>query len=470
MGYWGTQFGRTQTWWEQAYAWTAYLARCQYLLQQGRFVGEVCFLSEGGKSSIPNVPQGYDGDLCSEEMFLKAMTVVDGRLTLPSGMSYRLLVLPNQDTMTPAVARKIRELVKAGAVILGPKPTSSPSLQDYPACDQEVKQIAAELWDTNKVIYGKSVAAVLADMNVKPDFQVNAAGVMWIHRRIGNADVYFISNQEAAERIMDCTFRVEGRQPELWDAATGETRDAGTFSSEGGLTKLPIKFDSRGSMFVVFRKPAQAAAVAKNWDEFQPVEEIVGAWNVRFDPCWGGPGNVTFQTLTEWTKRSEAGIRYFSGTAIYEKEFNSPEKSGRLFLDLGVVKNLAEVWLNGEKLGVAWKPPFRVEVTKALRPGKNKLEVRVVNLWPNRLIGDEYQPDDCVWDKEKWWGKEYWNQNSLPMSVGWPLKEIPAWLTQGKPRPSAGRYTFTSWKFYTKDSPLLESGLIGPVKLLVKMD
>ncbi len=175
------------------------------------------------------------------------MTVNNGCLTLPSGMSYRLLVLPNRNTMTPAVARKIRELVNAGATVIGPKPTSSPSLQDYPACDQELQRITAEIWDTNKVIFGKSSRRGAYIAECEAGLSSHAEKIMWIHRCISDADVYFVSNQESNERIVDCAFRVEGRQPELWDAATGEIRDARTFSSEGGLTKLPIKFEPRGS-------------------------------------------------------------------------------------------------------------------------------------------------------------------------------------------------------------------------------
>jgi len=462
MGWWGTHFGRTQTWWEDAPVWTTYLSRCQYLLQQGMFVGDICTLSPGGGPATPKLPTGFDGDLCGEELFLKSMTVTDGRLTLPSGMSYRILLLPNRDVMTPAVARKIRELVNAGAMVLGPKPSSSPSLQDYPACDQEVKQIAAELWDSGKVISGKSAARVLADLKVQPDFLASEKNILWIHRRIGTAEVYFVSNQEDAGRVADCTFRVAGKQPELWDAATGEMREAKTFSSTDGLTKLPIKFDPRGSVFIVFRKPAQPATGEKNWADVSPVWELTGAWSVRFDPRWGGPGQVTFDTLTDWTNRSEAGIRYFSGTAIYEKEFQAakPAENTHVFLDLGEIKNLAAVRLNGKDLGIAWKPPFRVDATKALRRGKNKLEVRVTNLWPNRLIGDEQQPDDCVWTAEY-----TWKPGGKDILVGRPLAEIPAWFTEGKPRPSAGRYTLTSWKFYSKDSPLLSSGMLGPVTL-----
>ena len=463
MGPWGTHFGRTQTWWEQSPAWLTYVARCQYLLQAGEFVGDICFLSD---EKVP--PAGYDGDTCSEELFLQGMSVKDGRLVLPCGMRYRVLVLPERTTMTPAVIRKVRTLVEAGAVVVGPKPTASPSLQDYPACDAEVRGIASALWDTGKVIAGTPVTEVLAGLKVSPDFQTDALNMMWIHRRIRGAEVYFVSNQEGIQREVTCTFRVADRQPELWDAATGQTRDAGVFASADGLTRLPIKFDPRGSCFVVFRRPA-AAAGGRNWEEFSPAQEINGAWIVRFDPRWGGPGQVTFDALADWTTRTEPGIRYYSGTGVYEKEFGWTQREGRLFLDLGGVKNLAEVRLNGRNLGVLWKPPFRVEVTGVLRSGKNTLEVRVTNLWPNRLIGDEQEPDDCVWGPEEAW-TGIGTTPGETVAFGRPLKEVPAWLVAGTPRPSSGRYTFTTWNFYRKDSPLLESGLLGPVWLLVSAD
>lgn len=466
MGWWGTHFGRTQTWWDEATAWTDYLTRCQNLLQQGKFVGDILVLSAGGEPSGPDLPPGYNGDLIGEELFLKSLAFTNGALSLPSGMTYRLLVLPNRDTMTPQVIRKIKELALNGAPILGPKPSASPSLEKYPECDDEVKRIAAELWDSGRVQSGKPAQAVLANLGVTPDFQAGADGVLWIHRRIGDADVYFVSNQKDDAREVDCTFRVDGRQPELWDPASGAMRDARQFSIGKGQTRLPIRFDPRGSVFVVFQKPATAAAgTGPNWDEFKPLSPITGAWTVRFDPRWGGPGQVTFDTLTDWTNRPEPGIRYYSGTAVYEKEFEISKTSERLFLDLGDVKNLADVRVNGKSIGIAWKPPFRLEITKAVKPGKNKLEIRVTNLWPNRLIGDEQQPPDCVWADEQFWGNESWNKNGKAVSVGRPLKEIPAWLTEGKPRPSSGRYTFTSWNFYTKDSPLLPSGLLGPVML-----
>ncbi|MGA7726334.1 MAG: glycosyl hydrolase [Opitutaceae bacterium] len=460
MGPWGTHFGRNQTWWDESPAWFAYLTRCQELLQAGQFVADVCFL-EDENGSAP----GYDGDSCNEETLVQSMAVRDGRLTLPCGMSYRVLALPASTRMTPAVARKLRALVEAGAVVVGPKPVASPSLEGYPACDEEVRRIAGELWDTGKVKSGVPVAQVLGGLGVVPDFGANAADILWIHRRIGEADVYFVSNQEPNFRIVSCSFRVLGREPELWDAATGRIRDARTFSVGQGRTVLPIKFDPSGSVFVVFRRPAGASNGGDNWDNYAPAGDIVGPWDVSFDPKWGGPRSAVFPSLGDWTKRGEPGIRYYSGTATYTKEFDWSPRAGRIFLDLGSVKNLAEVSVNGTRLGVLWKPPFLVEVTGALRPGQNALEVRVTNLWPNRMIGDEQEPDDCAWGAEDvWTGIGATPTEKVP--IGHSLKEIPAWLTAGTPRPSGGRYTFTTWKFYTKDSPLMESGLLGPVRLM----
>lgn len=462
MSWWGTHFGRTQTWWDKAYAWTGYLTRCQAMLQKGQFMADICYLTR----NTGGVPSGYDADLCGEDLFLKSMTVVDGRLTLPSGMSYRVLVLPVGTTITPAIARKVRELVNAGATVVGPKPMASPSLQNYPECDKEVQQIAAELWDSGKIISdnsSKSVLKVLTDKKIKPDFKAEKSNVSWIHRRIDNADVYFVANQDSTDRVVECSFRVDGMQPELWDPNLGEMQNAKSFSCVDGVTKLPIHFDPNGSTFVVFRNKAIATVAGNNWPEYITEQQITGAWKVNFDPRWGGPAEVTFDTLTDWTKRSESSIRYYSGTAIYKKEFTlaNKNKDARLWLDLGVLKNIAEVWLNGQNLGVTWKVPYRIELTKAIRQGNNKLEIRVTNLWPNRLIGDEQEPADCEWNKE-----EYWPYNGPKAACGTPIKKIPDWLVNNTPRPSKGRFTFTTWNFYVKDSPLLQSGLIGPVNLI----
>ena len=461
MGPWGTHFGRNQTWWDEAPAWFAYLARCQALLQAGTFAADICFVSS---ESVP--PTGYDSDTVSEELFLKAKATPNGRIELPCGISYRLAVLPEATTLLPAVARKVLELVNAGALVMGPRPSGSPSLEDYPACDTEVAAIAADIWDSGRVISKGTAAEVLAAHGVGPDFAATAPGILWIHRHIGDADVYFVSNQESGSRVVNCTFRVAGRQPELWDPATGEMRSVEDFSSTGGVTtSLPIRFDPSGSTFVVFRTPTAAAAHhGRNWDDYACLREIDGGWTVAFDPKWGGPSSVGFPGLADWSKSPVPGIRYYSGTATYTKTFDWAPKEGRVFLNLGSVKNVAVVSVNGKNLGILWKPPFRVEVTGALKEGPNALEVKVTNLWPNRMIGDEQEPDDCAWGAEDIWtgiGKT----PTEKVDLGHSLKEIPSWLAKGEPRPSKGRYTFTTWKFYTKDSPLLESGLLGPVCL-----
>ncbi len=462
MGPWGTHFGRNQTWWDEAPAWLTYLSRCQTLLQAGTFVGDIAYV---GAETLP--PEGYDGDSVSVEIFLKA-AAAGGRLKLPSGMSYGVVVLPDSPAMLPAVARKVRELVAAGVPVVGPRPVASPSLEDYPACDAEVAKIAAEVWGAGKAVRQGPVTDVLAAHGIGPDFSASEPGILWIHRRIQGADVYFVSNQRGEEREVTCTFRVAGRLPELWDPASGQERAAQIFSSTGGVTtSLPIHFDPSGSTFVVFRTPASApASGGRNWENYACAQEVGGGWTVAFDPKWGGPPSSSFPVLSDWSKNPLPGIKYYSGTAVYTKSVPWTPREGRVFLNLGSVKNVAVVSVNGRNLGILWKPPFRVEITGALRPGENALEVRITNLWPNRLIGDEQEPDDCVWGAEDIWtgiGKT----PTEKVNLGHSLKEIPAWLTAGTARPSKGRYTFTTWKFYSKDSPLMESGLIGPVCLEV---
>jgi hypothetical protein len=316
-------------------------------------------------------------------------------------------------------------------------------------------------------------------------------------------------------------FRVRGLQPEVWRPDTGAIERCAVWRERDGVTEVPLRFGDADSLFVVFRKPARGLSIltvtrdgqtalsaqevpgpvskveltgtadgqveavfhvggryqlhnasgpvaALSVEELPAPVEIGGPWEVRFDPKWMGPavggrrseagkdGTVVFEKLTDWSIHADARIKYFSGTAVYRKEFDLPSSvlspGSSIVLDLGRVQVMAEVTLNGRALGTLWKPPFRVDITEAAKPGDNVLEIRVVNLWPNRLIGDEQLPDDCVWDTPSIHG-------------GRPLKAWPSWLLEGKPSPT-GRRTFSSWKFYEKDSPLLESGLLGPVRLL----
>lgn len=280
-----------------------------------------------------------------------------------------------------------------------------------------------------------------------------------IHRRERASDVYFIANLSANSGSAQATFGVTDKQPELWNPVTGERRDLPEFEVRDGKTFVPLAFAAAESCFVVFRKPATAPNHrAKNVPACKTLGELTGAWEVSFDPKRGGPERITFAQLDDWSKRPEPGIRFYSGAAVYAKTFDLPAagaEKGRLFLDLGVVREIAEVRLNGENLGVVWTAPWRVDISAAVKPRGNHLEIKVVNVWANRLIGDEQEPADCEWNKGD-------------QGHGGPLKAFPDWFIKGQPRPSHGRHAFTTWNYFTKDSSLVPSGLLGPVRLTVE--
>lgn len=479
FGKWGTQFSPGQTWWENAGPeWFAYLARGQALLQRGLFVGDLCYLLEGKKAN--NRPTGYAGDACGERAFLTRISVQDGKLVMPDGMSYRVLVLPESRSMTVPIARKIRQLVQDGAIVVGPKPLESPSLENYPACDAEVRKIGEEIWGNcdghavkkhcfgkGKVFWGKPLKDLLHEIQVQPDVQLSGASdIRWIHRRDNDADVYFISNQKNQPVELTASFRVAGRLPELWHADTGAMEPAPHWQKNDQRTDLRLNLDPSGSVFIVFRQAADDSGPGL---QKTPTPEIAtlkieGSWELRFPSGWGTPDRVSLTKLVSWTDHENAGVKFFSGTATYEKEIDVPATlvgpDRLLILDLGEVKNIAAVEVNGETFQTLWKPPFRADVSRTLKPGKNQLKIRITNLWPNRMIGDEQEPDDAEWGEPF----QYIYAPGKPV-VGRMLARVPPWLAEGKPRPSQGRHTMGSFKFFTKDSPLLPSGLLGPVTL-----
>lgn len=722
MGPWGLHYERTQTWWEQSRAWHEYLARCQFLLQQGLFVADLCFLAPETspqrfcspvKSGLDR--PGYNFDGCPPEVVLTRMKVKRGRLVLPDGMSYRLLVLPQVETMTPSLLRRIERLVREGATVVGAPPLKSPSLSGYPGCDAEVQALVSELWGTDpppaelterrhgrgRIVWGGAfrpktvvgpelenplgsaqwiwrregnpaaavppgrryfrrtvvvgrestvdsatltltadnafecwvngrqagsgdnfgrlypidltrflvpgtnviaVAALngadypnpagligmlrikdrgghiaevptdrqweaaqtvpddwtrtsspgtnwtaamelgalgmapwgdiqsaspvdpIADVDLlcqylqrtglPPDFKCEpgtpSSPFRYIHRAADGADVYFVANKNLQPETALCTFRVAGRRPEFWWPDSGRVDPVAVYDADAVVTRVPVRLDAHGSVFVVFRKGALAKrdrVVAVTWQgktivETQPDSaapernipigvtqtakgelealvsqpgayalqfadgrsrpftvtalpaplEIGGPWDLHFAPDSGGPDRVTLDHLASWSEHPDPRVKYFSGRATYVKTLSlSPDfvaAGRRLFLDLGQVAVMAEVRLNGRDLGILWKSPFRLDITEVVRPGENRLEVAVVNLWINRQIGDEQLPEDS--DR---------NPNGT-------LKSWPSWLQEGKPSPT-GRRTFTSWRLWKKDDPLAVSGLLGPVTLQV---
>ncbi len=685
MGPWGLHYERTQTWWEQSKAWHEYLARCQYLLRQGLFVADVLYLQPEGAprrfAAPTKMRPGHNFDGCTPEVLLTRASVKDGRIVLPDGMSYRVLVLPQVETMTPKLLRKVKELVGAGAVVFAAAPPQkAPGLANYPQCDEEVAKLAGELWQGGRLHVWKenseasseraeanapafsanarwiwekegdadtappSVRYFRRKVNIEAgevirsarlvmtadnsfDCSVNGKGVghgdnfgrgyvmdvgsilkpgenelvvaatnggdgpnpagligtltvklqsgrtmtlvtdhaweiaekpngpwaaakelgplgmapwgtievpaepaaiypqaaaveewlvrngvpadfdatlplRYIHRAIGDTDVYFVASPEPYAVTATAEFRVVGKRPEFWWPDTGRTAKALAFTEGKGTTRVPISLEPNGSVFIVFREPATGvdpivsvqrdgrellAATTKlaagGPSEALPLDiapgeieeggkyeihtasgkaktievnvaapqEVKGPWQVVFDPRRGGPKDVKFKALDDWSKRSEEGIKYYSGVATYrtsfswaaDKEAKGKEKT-RTILDLGRVEVMADVSLNGKPLGTLWKSPYRVDATDAIQPGANELEVKVANLWVNRQIGDERLPEDS----ER-------NPNGM-------LKKWPEWL--GKPSPT-GRFTFTSWRLWKREDSLVPSGLLGPVRV-----
>lgn len=606
MGPWGSHIDRTQTWWREAASWLKYVARCQSVLQQGRFVADVLYYyGESAPVDMPSpqemrrlVPDGFDYDGCDVGALMTAK-VVDGMVVLPSGAQYRVLLLPPTKFMTPAVANKVKSLVADGATVCGTRPEDTPSLVGFPDAGREVREVGTALWGgedlppgqhrsfgKGRVYSGTKLAHVFLDAKVSPDFSYTPKNyfnrLAYCHRRVGDAEVYFVSNQGDRWVHPEATFRVGGMQPELWRPETGVVEDAVAFSVRGSMTTVPLVLGPSESVFVVFRRPikhwwltslkrdtgavpqpqpphveilsaryesadGRGADVTEKVQEMADQQEYVipasnavfgdpvvnvvkrlhvryrvdgkesdvtvpengllelvkvpdtskpalddvrwkngrvevtswaagslrgetrtgsavnvkvegpkvmdvgGRWDLSFPPGLGAPAKASFDRLESWTNRPESGIKYFSGRATYHKVLQVPAAmvaDGRVLrLDLGEVKNFATLRVNGKAVGTLWKGPWQFDVTGLLRAGANRIEIDVTNLWPNRLIGDEQLPPDAEFD-------------------GNHLKRWPDWLVKGEPRPKTGRTTFATWRYYTKDSPLLPSGLLGPVRLL----
>ena len=443
LGPFGQWFTRHETWAEQAQPWVTYLARSSYLLQQGTYVADVLYFY-GEDSNItalygrrlPAIPQGYSYDFANADA-LELLSVQAGELTTRRGMKYRVLVLdPRTRTMSLGVLRHIEALARAGATIVGEKPQCSPSLAD----DQQAFQaIADSLWgrtaeagerrmEAGRVISGVVPGDALSMLGIDPDFSdsSSAAGqpLTFVHRKLSDGDLYFVSNRQSSLETTEASFRVRGKVPELWHADTGRIEPV-SYRFVGERTIVPLQFDPGDALFVIFRKPAEKDQVRIPEVMRTQLARLDGPWQVQFTAGQGAPERAQFAKLASWTQRPEEAIKYYSGSAVYQLSFNVPRgwlgKSGRVELDLGVVKDLADVEVNGNPLGVLWKTPFRIDVTAALHTGQNQLQVRVTNTWVNRLIGDK--------------------------------------------QPGAQHHAFTTFDPYEATSPLLESGLLGPVRL-----
>jgi hypothetical protein len=414
-----TEFNRKNIWFKHIDLFTLYLRRCNFMLQQGLNVADVAyFIGEDAPKMTgirnPEIPQGYSFDYINAEVIVRDLFVKDGKLTLPHGTSYSVLVLPKLETMRPEVLQKIEQLVSEGAVILGPPPSRSPSMKGYPDADEQVNSLAKKMWGDLSVkqrSYGKGT--ILTDMNMQevfdflklvPDCRIDdKAPLLYNHRTLDGKDIYFITNQSEQRVKTNIAFRVKNMQPELWDAVTGNIRPLPAFEQNGETTIIPIQLESLESAFIVFRKKGNSSSssvqLAANFPEVETVAEINSPWEVTFesDAILRGPsGTVTFEKLTDWSQNENEQIRYYSGAAVYKTKFTLAEKpaSQKLYLDLGKVSVMAKVKVNGQCAGGVWTTPYRVDVTSQLKTGENSIEIEVVNTWVNRIIGDLQLPPE----------------------------------------------------------------------------
>lgn len=492
MGPYGVHWDRGQTWWPMVDAYHQYISRSSHMMQQGQGVADILYLTPEGAPMIFTPPadalednemipdkKGYGFDGCSPKMLMERASVENGKIVFPGASSYEILVLPNFETMTPELLEKIISLTEQGAKIIGIPPVKSPSLVNYPDCDTQVRKLAEKLWGTlqspHKIserkfgagtIYSggklhnasadelypsyKNTTELLAESGIPEDFTSKNKSIRFGHRKTDDRDIYFVSNRTSDFQKVNCTFRAAG-EIEIWSGTTGETRKITNYTTKNELTTIPLEFFPYESYFVTFSGSDVITASireAGNFPVFTGVKTIEGAWDVSFNTKFGGPENIKFDELVDWTAHEMRGIKYYSGIATYKKTIYVEKLENKeYYINLGVVNDIARVRLNGKEVGVVWCAPWRINITKVLKEGENQLEIEVANRWINRLLGDQLEPDANVrtvkFDNGLMGGKEF----------------------------TTGRYTFTteaamrSFKF----TEPLSSGLLGPVTIMEKI-
>ncbi|MBT4398203.1 MAG: glycosyl hydrolase [Bacteroidetes bacterium] len=468
MGPYGVHWDRGQTWWPMVDAYHKYISRYSHMMQQGQAVSDILYLTPEGAPIVFAPPEdalyendaipdkkGYGFDGCSPKMLIERADVKNGKIYFPGASSYEVMVLPNLKTMTPELLEKIISLSEKGARIIGALPEKSPSLTDYPNCDKLVKNLAKEL--RGKLLSNngavslypsyKYTSEILAELGISEDFRSMTNTIRYGHRKTEDKDIYFIANRTDSYQNTKCEFRAEGK-PELWVGVNGESRKITDYKFENGITTIPLEFYPYESFMVIFSGKSDSKLSSKegekNFPDLKNLKTIEGSWDVSFDPQWGGPKEIQFEKLQDWTDHEMRGIKYYSGIATYKKTFSIDDLDDtKYFIDLGVINDMAGVKLNGKDIGVIWCAPWRIDISDALKEGENKLEIEVANRWINRLLGDRQDADANVrkvkFDNGLLGGQEF----------------------------STGRYTFTtqaamaSFRF----TEPLPSGLLGPVKI-----
>ncbi|MBK1879360.1 glycosyl hydrolase [Pelagicoccus mobilis] len=471
MGSVGSHIDRNQTWWHNAgKAWFKYLARGSYLLQQGLPESDILiFNGDKRPNKIPLwnsgiIPEGYKGDFVNADVLINRITVQNGNLVLPEGTSYKLLYLHNSDQLRLATLQRLEELVAQGATIVGHAPCNPIGYSEQTEEADTFAKIVSKLWGSNSpLIPDTNLKAGLTRLDLGPDLIINGTPAKDFTRRsIGNGTLYFLFNESKDYKDMQLDFRVAGLTPEFWDADTGTIEKVTEYQSDALRTRFNLTVEPHGSRFVYFRKGAAPEFTPSKLQLLDTLGQTTASadpqtlpldldWQVTFDKNWGGPGQIPMPQLQDWTEHSDDGVRHFSGTAIYDATFELPADWANtdtpVALDLGEVKIAAVITINGQTFPTLWKPPFAHDISSALKPGQNSIQVEVTNVWTNRLIGDQ----------------------AHPANDGYDLKgTMPKWISNNKPAPDSDRYTWTSWNFYaTEELKTLEpSGLLGPIRLV----
>lgn len=459
FGPYGGNFHRNNTWFMKSKGWMDYIARCQFLMQTGTYQADLLVLygDERGFTSFiagnepvdMNEVPGFNFDLGGMASLPDLSVDEQGMIRVTRNgqrlkTGYRVLLLKRADLMRPEHVAMLGELAEKGAKIFAPKPVRAPSYQNHKEADSELKKWIEKYWDSGLIQTPDAFDGAVAKM--QPDCVVPKK-IFFNHHTIGSDDFYFLSNQLDRQREVIATFRVKGKQPELWNPVTGETLAAPTWKAlNDGRTEVRLQMPAAGSIFVAFREPTQSSGETAPELSAKEVMSLNEDWTVNFDPSWGPKDPVKFDKLIPWNESANQEIKYYSGSASYRKTFTLPSipQSGSLWLDLGEVGVMAKVTLNGQSLGTLWCSPFKVDMRSAAKVGKNSVEIELTNLWINRFIGDE----------------------------AFKYKNIYPQVRKGQPLPAdSQRKTFEfrfkggNAKHWKASDALRPSGLIGPVRI-----
>lgn len=499
MSQWGSHIDRTQTWWDSAgKAWFEYIARGSYLLRQGNPVSDLLvFVGDGASSSTvarsafkPAIPASVNYDCINTHALIHRIQAQDGKPTLPDGTQYQALVLFNTETLTLATAQKIAELAKQGVILIGPKPEELGGYAARAADRSLFAQLMSQAWERKTTYREFDWDRIYAENKIPHDLVIeDRQDITYIHRQSPSAEIYFFFNPDDEPHSFDCRFNVAGKIPEVWNPKTGSIQKLARFTPQQGQTRVPVTLDAEGSAFVVFRRSSRdvdnivslsgAADSTLNADhkaqlrvhgngdyriafqsgrslqfvvdDMPPPVVLTAPWTVSFDPAYGYDGVVEFTELIDWKDHASEAVKYYSGTATYETVFDVTGtmlgKGHQLVIDLGQVAVAARIFVNGQDLGVLWQAPYQVDITEAARAGENQLTMEVTNVWTNRLIGDERYPDTSGYKARG--------------------RTMPDWYTANQAPPPSQRLTFCATPFYKASDPLVPSGLIGPVQIVV---